>query len=147
MYNMPMITVDNQQQMTIALDLFNIKYHESYQPRVAWYYVHNILTCIVLVKDYNVHVFSDHNVNWYDHFTCDSIRSQWVDNHDVWCNMESLGHNDWTLCGIVTPLIAKFMGPTWDPSGADMTQVGPMLAPWTLLSGSIWHQTSLSVVV
>ena len=32
-------------------------------------------------------------------------------------------------------LIAKFMGPTWDPSGADRTQVGPMLAPWTLLSG------------
>ena len=24
------------------------------------------------------------------------------------------------------------MGPTWGPSGADMTQVGPMLAPWTL---------------
>ena len=32
-------------------------------------------------------------------------------------------------------LIAKFMGPTWGPSGADRTQVGPMLAPWTLLSG------------
>ena len=32
-------------------------------------------------------------------------------------------------------LIARFMGPTWDPSGADWTQVGPMLAPWTLLSG------------
>ena len=28
------------------------------------------------------------------------------------------------------------MGPTWGPSGADRTQVGPMLAPWTLLSGS-----------
>ena len=27
------------------------------------------------------------------------------------------------------------MGPTWGPSGADSTQVGPMLAPWTLLSG------------
>ena len=33
-------------------------------------------------------------------------------------------------------LIARFMGPTWDPSGADRTQVGPMLAPWTLLSGN-----------
>ena len=29
-----------------------------------------------------------------------------------------------------------FMGPTWGPSGADRTQVGPMLAPWTLLSGT-----------
>ena len=27
------------------------------------------------------------------------------------------------------------MGPTWGPSGSDRTQVGPMLAPWTLLSG------------
>ena len=27
------------------------------------------------------------------------------------------------------------MGPTWGPSEADRTQVGPMLAPWTLLSG------------
>ena len=32
-------------------------------------------------------------------------------------------------------LITRFMGPTWRPSGADRTQVGPMLAPWTLLSG------------
>ena len=28
------------------------------------------------------------------------------------------------------------MGPTWGPSGTDRTQVGPMLAPWTLLCGS-----------
>ena len=32
------------------------------------------------------------------------------------------------------PLIARFMGPTRGPSGVDNTQVGPMLAPWTLLS-------------
>ena len=36
----------------------------------------------------------------------------------------------------IRALIARFMGPTWGPSGADRTQVGPMLAPWTLLSGS-----------
>ena len=35
-------------------------------------------------------------------------------------------------------LIARFMGPTWGPSGADRTQVGPMLAPWTLLSGMVY---------
>ena len=38
--------------------------------------------------------------------------------------------------GLCTPLITRFMGPTWGPSGADRTQVGPMLAPWNLLSGS-----------
>ena len=53
---------------------------------------------------------------------------------------------------IQTP-IARFMVPTWGPSRADRTQVGPILAPWTLLSGkditsnshgqsSICHPTS-----
>ena len=31
--------------------------------------------------------------------------------------------------------IARFMGPTWGPPGSCQPQVGPMLAPWTLLSG------------
>ena len=34
-------------------------------------------------------------------------------------------------------LITRLMGPTWGPSGADMTQVSPMLSPWTLLSGRV----------
>ena len=37
------------------------------------------------------------------------------------------------------PVIARFMGPTWGPPGADRTQVAPLLAPWTLLSGSSSH--------
>ena len=32
-------------------------------------------------------------------------------------------------------LIAMLMGLTWGPSGADRTEVSPMLTPWTLLSG------------
>ena len=52
-------------------------------------------------------------------------------------------------------LIAMFMGPTWGPSGAERTQVGPMLAPWTLLSGKrnftvnrdyLLHETSNAVI-
>ena len=35
----------------------------------------------------------------------------------------------------VTTQIAKFMGPTWGPPGSCRPQLGPMLAPWTLLSG------------
>ena len=31
--------------------------------------------------------------------------------------------------------IANFMWPTWGPSGSCRSQMGPMLAPWTLLSG------------
>ena len=41
--------------------------------------------------------------------------------------------NHW-LCSNRT-LIARFLGPPWGPSGANKTQVSPMLAPWTLLSG------------
>ena len=33
--------------------------------------------------------------------------------------------------------IAKFMGPTWGPPGSCRPQMGPMLAPWTLLSGML----------
>ena len=47
-----------------------------------------------------------------------------------WCNAL---HSGDTPKGI--SLIARFMGPTWGSSGADRTQVGPMLAPWTLLFG------------
>ena len=36
---------------------------------------------------------------------------------------------------MMATLIARSMGPKWVPSGTDRTQVGPMLAPWTLLSG------------
>ena len=36
----------------------------------------------------------------------------------------------------MTTLIARFMGPTWGPPGSDRTQVGPMEATWTLLSGN-----------
>ena len=34
-----------------------------------------------------------------------------------------------------TTQIAKFMGPTWGPPGSCRPQMGPMLAPWTLLLG------------
>ena len=35
---------------------------------------------------------------------------------------------------VIGSLIARFLGPTWGPPGAERTQVGP-LSPWTLLSG------------
>ena len=45
-----------------------------------------------------------------------------------------------------TSQIAGFMGPTWGPSGAYRTQVGLMLAPWTLLSGLLpYHRTTRAV--
>ena len=46
-----------------------------------------------------------------------------------------LAHETMLRLYVLLSLIARFMGPTWGPPGADGTQVGPMLAPWTLLSG------------
>ena len=40
-----------------------------------------------------------------------------------------------TLGNTVMQRCASFMGPTWGPSEADRIQMGPMLAPWILLSG------------
>ena len=37
------------------------------------------------------------------------------------------------LC--ITAQIANFMGPAWGPPGSCRPQIGPTLAPWTLLSG------------
>ena len=44
-------------------------------------------------------------------------------------------------------LIARFMGPTWGPSGADRAQMGLMLAPWTLLSGMLWVVNTVKLIV
>ena len=38
--------------------------------------------------------------------------------------------------GIISQ-VGKFMGPSWVPPGSCRPQMGPMLAPWTLLSGIV----------
>ena len=43
--------------------------------------------------------------------------------------------------GSIHSQITKFMGPTWGPPGSCQPQMGPMLAPWILLSGMIWITT------
>ena len=44
-----------------------------------------------------------------------------------------------------TPQIARFTWPTWGPPGSCRPQVGLMLAPWILLSGSEKMPRSLSI--
>ena len=39
------------------------------------------------------------------------------------------------ICFAIYTQIAKFMGPTWGPPGSCQPQMGPMLAPWTWISG------------
>ena len=45
---------------------------------------------------------------------------------------------------VVSP-ISRFLGPTWGPPGDDRTQVGPVLAPWTLLSGVSFIPSTLYI--
>ena len=40
------------------------------------------------------------------------------------------------------PQIENFMGPTWGPPGSCRPRMGPMVAPWTLLSGPICYRLS-----
>ena len=51
------------------------------------------------------------------------------------------------MCVSSHPQIARFMGPTWGPPGACWPQVGPMSAPWTLLSRPISGSTSRQAVM
>ena len=59
-------------------------------------------------------------------FKADEMVITWIIHHET----------EYDILSDEIPLIARFMGPTWGPSGADRTQVGPMLAPWTLLLGT-----------
>ena len=59
----------------------------------------------------------------------------WSTLGDGWTAGCQAAELNWTASK--PPLTTRFMGPTWGPPGADRTQVAPMLAPWTLLSGSI----------
>ena len=45
--------------------------------------------------------------------------------------------NAWSAVTIYTQ-IAKPMGPTWGPTGSCRPKMGPMMAPWTLLSGYVY---------
>ena len=68
-----------------------------------------------------------------------NITRNWCSGHVASPQRSPVG----TLVSSKTSLIARLIGTTWGPSGADRTQVGPMLAPWTLLSGiaccSVWY--------
>ena len=48
--------------------------------------------------------------------------------------------------GSVTTQITKFMRPTWDPPGSCRPQMGPMLAPWTLLSGESQKPRTVCII-
>ena len=52
----------------------------------------------------------------------------------------------WQYQGTTTP-IAKFMGPTWGPSGADRTQVGPCWPNESCYLGKYKHVCTRSLII
>ena len=70
----------------------------------------------------------------------------------IWANRQPQSYSTtvkqnetvYMLCGMYCSctLIARFMGPAWDQSGADRTLVDPMLGPETLLSGWVLSQNT-----
>ena len=72
----------------------------------------------------------DSNLSLFDivHFYCCLV----IQNVQLKCELMPISERN-----LFHPLIARFMGPTWGPTGDDRIQVGPMLAPWTLLSGPL----------
>ena len=61
--------------------------------------------------------------------TCEVKCYTWL----KWCDFRGSRPSDHSQS--ILPQVARFMGPTWGPPGSCRSQMGPMLAPWTLLSG------------
>ena len=87
----------------------------------------NILHLNLMYKHFRTHFVSVNYIFWHDEIIGNTTVSP------CWCY----------YCTAVRRLetqIAKFMGPTWGPPGSCRPQMGPMLAPWTLLSGKVWRR-------
>ena len=52
----------------------------------------------------------------------------------LWLVLSMHARNFTFIFGKKITQIAKFIGPTWGPPGSCRPQMGPMLAPWTVLS-------------
>ena len=95
-----------------------------------WLVIHQCiigLNDILLVWSYNLNQFG--LSHWNDRGKCDYSSQKGLQIwHSQWYDL--LWPSDTRI-----PQIAKFMGPTWGPPGSCRPQMGPMLAPWTLLSG------------
>ena len=85
----------------------------------------NPLRTLILATDYKVPSNHVHRpISW-------DVLCYWVTWAVVWLRL-------W-------PQTARFLGPTWGSPGDDRTQVGPMLATWTLLLGTAWLSCHLQL--
>ena len=106
-----------------------------------WNYGMETLSALLAIGEGNPPVHYDLFLEWHNTLLCHNGIMAWERFVHYWPFVRGIQQftvnffwND-----IAHSLIKRFMGPTWGPSGADRTQVGPMLAPWTLLSGLLCH--------
>ena len=96
----------------------------------------------------NVSIWWRHHVYQMLHYTC---KLTWNTFHLSYlitishCDVTKVNrwHHNSTTVFILKTQIAEFMGPTWGPPGSFRPQMGPMLAPWILLSGNQSGATGL----
>ena len=95
-------------------------------------------------KDKSATVLSSKSITFHV-IICDVLKRCKVlfeNNYQFSCGRDIYVKNDQCFIsdrGYRNPQIAKFMEPTWGPPGYCGPQMGPMLAPWTLLSGWLWQ--------
>ena len=87
--------------------------------------------CVISSSPYMYTCISDTNRSpLLAEIYCDQIMDSWW-HHIKWWDKTTHPRPEFNGA-----LITRFVGPRWGPSGAARTQVGPMLAIWTLLA--IW---------
>ena len=98
------------------------------------------LLFLVDASDPSFHIDVTHLLSRDGFLLQDHVRCVPDDNTEVipaW-EITYINHLEPKHSWVISPQRARFMGPTWGPPGDDRTQVGPMLTPWTLLSGTTW---------
>ena len=89
---------------------------------------------------FHTHYSISHHV--YSWFCCVfSVVISWIVadwNYSMLLRVSSLALGQPLIHCVFASLIAIFKGPTWGPSECGRTQVSPMLATWTLLSGVLF---------
>ena len=103
-----------------------LKWHScSYCPRKYW---QSPLAMLLLTCPYPM--------LWHPMLWPCEIRNIAIVSQIMYRNVSYIGQSvPWPPQLVAWYQIAKFMGPTWVPPGSCRTQMGPMLAPWTLPSG------------
>ena len=102
--------------------------------------VHDLMVLVITNADYTVkHIFF--RILWPILISNQLVVTRWHHWIGRWihqksCVTSSCNDPSQLTCVCVMPTqITKFMGPTRGPPGPCRPQMGPMFAPWTLLSG------------